>query len=171
MSKTKLSNREEFPTNTFIEELGSTIKLKKKDSTVLSKNHSLIDKTTGEIIDLGTTIGTTQIVDSTQFYKIYCRNIRIEYNLSTKAEKLFYLLATEIDYNNCVYFDCSKDFQKIGYKSKVTCYQALKELLDKQILRKRDRINQFWVNPILVCKSDRYTLYKRYLKREKGSSE
>jgi len=152
-----------YESNPFTVELKGKMYLQPRANTIIAKGQSIVDMTTGEILDEGILIGKRKIVDKSQFAKIYASEIMALYELSKTAMNIFLYLTKIMDYDNKAYFSYVKDLKKVGYKSKGTAYRAIKELVNSDIIAPSNMVNVWWLNPGIVCKGERFAKYTEYV--------
>jgi len=169
MEKETKGLAKKYESNPFVFELQGRMYLQPRTNTIIAKGQSIVDMTTGEIVNEGIVIGKRKIVDKSQFAKIYASEIKILYELSRTAMNIFLYLTKHMDYENKAYFSYVKDLEKIGYKSKGTAYRAIKELVDANIIAPSVMINFWWLNPAIVCKGERFAKYTEYVVAKDGS--
>ena len=83
------SLEQRYETNPFIVELKGKMYLQPRANTIIAKGQSIVDTSTGEIIDESLLIGKRRIVDKSQFAKIYASEIGVLYDLSKTAQNVF----------------------------------------------------------------------------------
>ena len=165
-----LSTIAKYSVNPFISELKGKMYLQPRANTIIAKGQSIVDTVTGEIIDESVLVGRRKIVDKSQFAKIYCSEIALLFNLSKCATNVFLHLVKVLEYNNKAYFSYRKEHKKVGYSSYVTCYNGLLELIRAGIIAADTRENFYWLNPIIVCKGERFAIYKEYVTEDEANS-
>lgn len=170
MSKKETSLTEKHETNPFIIELKGKMFLQPRANTIIAKGQSIVDTSTGEIIDESLLIGKRKIVDKSQFAKIYASSIGTLYDLSKTAQNVFLYLTKVMDYDNKAYFSYVNDIKKIGYKSKGTVYNAIKELVNRDIIAPSTMTNVYWLNPTIVCKGERFAIYTEFVVGKDGEN-
>lgn len=158
-----------FKTNPFIGELDGVMFLKPKATTILAKDEAVIDQTTGEIKrgkDL--LIGRRKVVDKSQFAKIYMDKIADIMRLSKSAVKVLVYLSGKMDYDNKAFLNAKDDYEKIGYKTSQVVSKGLKELISKGIIAISNMPGFYWLNPIYVCKGERFSIYDEWITEEEA---
>jgi len=163
------SNIKKYEQNPFIMELKGRMFLQPRADTIIAKGQSIVDLTTGEIVENGVLIGKRKVVDKSQFAKIYASEIGILYELSQAGKNVFLYLTKIMDYDNRAYFNYFKEYSKLGYKSFKTCYNGLLELIKKHIIAADIRENTYWLNPTIVCRGERFAKYTEYVVGKDGS--
>ena len=164
---TELERHEKNP---FIVELKGKMFLQPRANTIIAKGQSIVDTSTGEVIDESVIIGKRKIVDKSQFAKIYASSIATLYELSKKAQNVFLYLTKVMDYDNRAYFNYYKEHTKIGYKSYVPCYNGILELVNANIIAIDIRENTYWLNPTIVCKGERFAMYTEFVVGNDGEN-
>ena len=169
--KTNVSLSDKFESNPFMVELKGKMFLQPRANMIIAKGESIMNTETGEVLKDNTLIGRRKIVDKSQFAKIYASEIGILYELSRTAQNVFLYLTKVMDYDNKAYFSYVNDLQKVGYKSKGSVYNALKELVQSNIIAPSSMTNFYWMNPAIVCKGERFAKYTEYLTEEEAKRE
>ena len=157
-----------FETNPFVVELKGKMYLQPRANTIIAKGQSIVDTSTGEIIEESVLIGRRKIVDKSQFAKIYASEIGVLYELSKTAQNVFLYLTKVMDYDNKAYINSEKDCSKIGYKSSLSIIKGLKELIKNNIIAPAIMQGWYWLNPRLVCKGERFAKYVEYVVGQDG---
>ena len=143
--------------------------LQPRANAIIAKGQSIIDTTTGEIIKESVLIGRRKIVDKSQFAKIYASEIAMLYELSKTAQNVFLYLTTKVmDYDNRVYFNYKREFNKIGYSAHTAPLKGLRELIKNNIIACDVREHTYWLNPTIVCKGERFAKYIEYVVGKDG---
>lgn len=168
-NKVSLTNK--FDENPFMVQLKGKMFLQPRANMIIAKGENLINTETGEVLKENTLIGRRKVVDKSQFAKIYASEIGTLYDLSKTAQNVFLYLTKVMDYDNKAYFSYVNDLKKIGYKSSGTIYRALKELVKKNIIAPSTMSNIWWLNPVIVCKGERFAKYTEFLTEEEAKRE
>lgn len=168
--KKGLSTQVKYETNPFMIELKGKMYLQPRANTIIAKGESIVDTTTGQVIDDTVLMGRRKVVDKSQFAKIYASEIGNLFDLSRSAINVFMYLTKVMDYDQRAYFNYFKEFSKVGYKSFNPCYKGIVELLNNQIIALDVRENTYWLNPTIVCKGERFAIYTEYITKEKAES-
>lgn len=168
--KKGLSTQVKYETNPFMIELRGKMYLQPRANTIIAKGESIVDTTTGQVIDDTVLMGRRKVVDKSQFAKIYASEIGNLFDLSRSAINVFMYLTKVMDYDQRAYFNYFKEFSKVGYKSFNPCYKGIVELLNNQIIALDVRENTYWLNPTIVCKGERFAIYTEYITKEKAES-
>lgn len=163
MELISLKNVQGSETNPFMLELQGKMYLQPRANAIIAKGQSIIDTTTGEILDDGVLIGRRKIVDKSQFAKIYASEIGQLYDLSKPAQNVFLHLTKIMDYDNKAIFNYQKEYQKLGYKTEVSPLKGLRELITRGIIAPHIVNNIYWLNPAIVCKGERFAKYTEYI--------
>lgn len=167
----KVSLADKFDSNPFTLELKGKMYLQPRANMIIAKGENLVNTNTGEVLKEKTIIGRRKVVDKSQFAKIYASEIGTLYDLSKTAQNVFLYLTKVMDYDNKAYFSYVNDLKKIGYKSSGTIYRALKELVRKNIVAPSTMANTWWLNPVIVCKGERFAKYTEFLTEEEARRE
>jgi len=156
-------------TNPFIVELTGRMYLQPRANTIIAKGHSIVDLTTGEILEDGILIGKRKVVDKSQFAKIYASEIGILYELSQAGKNVFLYLTKVMDYENKAIFNSETEYKKAGYKTTKPVHKGLKELIKAHIIAAHSIRGIWWLNPTIVCKGERFAKYTEYVVGKDGS--
>ena len=157
-----------YENNPFIKELEGKMYLQPRANTVIARGEKLVSTETGEVLKDEMLLGRRKYVDKSQFAKIYCTEIGILYELSKTATNVFFYLTKVMTYDNEAYLNVEREHEKVGYKSKLSVTKAIKELITKNILAKSYKVHHYWLNPLVVCKGERFAKYYEYVIDETG---
>lgn len=159
-----------FDHNPFVKELNGVMYIQPRANIILSEGEAIVDVDTGEISKERKLIGRQKMVDKSDFTKIYAKSIGTIMEFSPNTVKVLMYLLAKVDYENKVIFSYNKDFAKLGYKSPISVYKGMCELLKHKIIALHDITNIWWVNPLFVCKGERFATYTEYVKGKGGTS-
>lgn len=154
----KYSTKKKYESNPFMVELKGKMYLQPKANAIIAKGQSIVDTSTGEIIDESVLIGRRKIVDKSQFAKIYASEIGLLYDLSKTAQKVFMYLVSKMDYENKAIFRWKEIYKNYG-----TAYKGIVELIKHDIVAPSDIQNIYWLNPTIVCKGERFAMYTEFV--------
>lgn len=165
MSKNKNlgSLEKKYENNPFVLELKDKMYLQPRANSIIAKGQSIVDTDTGEIVQDSVLIGRRKYVDKSQFAKIYASEIGVLYDLTKTAQNVFLYLTKIMDYENKAYFNYSLHYKKIGYKSKTAPLKGLRELIGRNIIAPHENTHNYWLNPTIVCKGERFAKYTEYV--------
>lgn len=155
-----------FESNPFVLELKGKMYLQAKNNTIVAKGDAIIDTITGEIKTEQVLMGSRKIVDKSQFAKIYVSELSMLLELSKKSMNVLLYLMKNMDYDNKVYFHYDNDKLKAGYSSKTPIISGLRELIANNIIASTHMLHWYWINPIYVCKGERFSKYTEYVTTE-----
>lgn len=144
-------------------ELKGKMYLQPKANAIIAKGQSIVDTSTGEVIDESIIIGRRKIVDKSQFAKLYASEIGILYELSKAGQNVFLYLSKIMDYDNKAYFNYNLHYNKLGYKSKTAPLKGLRELINRNIIAPHENIHNYWINPTILCKGERFAKYTEFV--------
>ena len=134
--------------------------LQPKADVALAKGEAIVNEFTGELVKHGDVlIGRRKIVDRTTFAKIYFGEMATIYDLSKCAYQVLLYVAKKMDYDNKVIINAKDASKEIGYKQYQPVSRGLRELVDKNILAVGQILGVYWVNPLFICKRDRFAMY------------
>lgn len=160
-----------YETNPFILELKGKMYLQPKANTIIAKGQEIIDTITGEVIQDSVLIGRRKIVDKSQFAKIYYEGVSMMIGISKPAMNVLVYIMTKMDFEQKVYINTEKDSEKVGYKSPVSVLKGLKELINLGVIAKASMPSWYWINPIYICKGERFAIYTEYVTSERHEKD
>ena len=126
-----------------------------------------VNPNTGEV--LGVTSFVRQVeVDEDQFVKIYLKNFKSFFDLSTSAFRVFgYLVKNLVPGKDMVLFDLESAKEYTKYNSKSTIYIGLTELLRAGIIARGWSDSIYFINPMCLFNGNRLTYVKTYVRKRK----
>ena len=152
-----------------VEEINQNIVKRYRTATKTGEKAILqaIDTNTGEI--LGHTQFIRQIeVDEDKFAKFYLSNFSSFFDLKPSAIKVFGYILEQLTPNrdsfNFYMEDC---LEFTGYKSKVSVFKGLTQLIKSGIIARGRTEYEYYINPMVVFNGNRITFAKTYVKRKK----
>lgn len=157
--------------NPFIVELKGKMYLQPKANVVLAQGEAIIDKVTGEIKDDSVLMGKRRVVDKSHFAKLYASEIGLLYELSKPAINVFLYVSKIMDYENKALFNYASEYKRLGYKSHNPALKGIKELIVNGILYPHEINMVWWVNPVVICKGERFAKYIEYVTKEYAEKE
>lgn len=168
----RLNEIEKYINNPFYQELNGKMYIQPRANTIIAKNQALVDTETGEVIrDEQMLIGKRKYVDRSHFAKIYFTEIGEILSLSPRAIKLLIYISKIMDYEQKAYLNYNKIHEKVGYRNYHQVLTGVRELLTKKIIAASDMEHWYWINPIYICKGERFSKYTEYvLKPDNHSS-
>lgn len=159
-------------TNPFILQLKGKMYLQPRANTIVAKNEAIIDVTTNTVLrGEQSLLGRRKIVDKSEFAKIYFSELATIMGLSKTALNVLIFLMQKMDYDNKVLFQYTSEYKKVGYNTKGPCYKGISELLKSNIIALHIIEGVYWVNPIYVCKGERFAKYTEYVTEEYAERE
>lgn len=108
--------------------------------------------TTGEVTLAKQLVGQQQLYDSSDFIKFYQPDILC--SLSQPAVIIFAYIATNLRFGGIVTIHPKEAAAFANYKNLSSISRAINELLQKDVIRKKDR-NEYWVNPNIIYRGQR----------------
>lgn len=128
-------------------------KTKRKKFINASKpeNVEYIDTKTGEVRQMVNLIGHTELVDSTDFVKLYDSDALM--CLSLCGVRVLLYVMSEMRYNETITFDNDKCAEYVS-GSRHYVYRGKKELEDSDIIRKA-KGSTYYINPNVIYKGNR----------------
>ena len=158
--------------NPFIQELGGKMYLKPKANVIIAKGEAILDQTTGELKREGDVlIGRRRVVDRTEFAKVYFGEIATIYDLNKAAMNVLMYLAKTMDYEQKAFLNASTDYEKIGYKKRHTVNLGITNLINKDIIAIGHTTGYYWMNPLYICKGERFAKYTEWVTEERAASD
>lgn len=167
----KLSELQKNWTNPFILDLQGRMFLQPKPNTVIAKGEQIVDTTTGEVIKDTVLIGRRKVVDRTEFAKLYFTELKTIYELSRCAYNVLMYIAKRMDFENKVILSAESEYQTLGYKQALPVRNGLRELASKGIIAGGPIPSMYWVNPIFICKGERFAMYTEYVTEDLDSQQ
>lgn len=155
-----------YETNPFVLELKGRMYLQPKPNTIIAKGEQIVDTATGEIIEDSVLMGRRKVVDRSQFAKIYFSQIQAIFDLSRTAMKVLIRISEKMGFDTMVLFNAKQEAPKLGYKTQQAVQNALRELLTCGIIAQTTIPSVYWVNPLYICKGERFALYLEYTTKE-----
>lgn len=104
-------------------------------------------------------------VETEDFIKVFTKNLRILFDLTPAAIKLFCYLATEVKYEDKVYLNKVECLEYTGFK-KSTLFKAIKELKENNIIADTNAVSWYYINPAIFYKGSRISLIEQYVDKE-----
>lgn len=107
-----------------------------------------------------------QRVDNEEFTKIFNNYLKVVFNLSSKALKLFQYFIIALKFNDeRVIFDPKEAARITGYSSKQTILRALAELISAEIIARSAAPNIYFINPKAFVKGNRLDMIKTWVQK------
>lgn len=154
-----ISIHEVFNHNPFLSNLSSQ-KLKSKNVVVGQTSKVLIDSETGEL-EGHTVIMKREEKDPEQFVKFYMENLKLFFNISPRAMKVFaYIVSVTKPNMDTIYFDMEDCKKYTGINSKTTALTALSELLTNDFLAISTKKYLYFINPSIFFNGNRVTFIR-----------
>lgn len=124
--------------------------------TTRFKERELVDGE-GEVLKFKEKFELLPYMDNASFVKLFKGNYDMLKGLSSAGFNFFFYMTEFLLEKNhyFIYVDVDKVAEKMGYKTRKSVYDALIELLNLDILRKKTGEGFFWVNPSVVFRGDR----------------
>lgn len=160
-----------YETNPFVVELKGRMYLQPKANTIVAKGQEIIDTATGQVVRDSVLMGRRRVVDKSQFAKVYAEGVKLILDLSKPAVNVLAYIMTKMDFEQKVYLNTEKDSEKVGYKSALSVTKGLKELIQRGVIAPASMPSWYWVNPIYVCKGERFAVYTEFVTRERHEKD
>lgn len=145
-----------------------------KNGNVSSAITDYVNTVTGEVSEIKSIEGgkifyKKKIVDSSTYTKIYNKNIKEMFSLSSTALKLFGYFMSQIDFRDkegMIYMSLEDAIAFCDYEdsSRSMIYKGLSELILKGFICKTVRPWTFYLNPKYVHNGDRIGIFEEYIK-------
>jgi len=121
----------------------------------------------------GELVGHTQfirqiVVDEKQFAKFYLSNFSAFFDLKPSAIKVFGYILEQLKPNKDSFEFYMEDcLEFTGYKSKVSVFKGLTQLIKNHIIARGRTEYHYFINPMIVFNGNRITFAKTYVKKKK----
>jgi hypothetical protein len=167
MDYNKLTNFSTNKTNPFLDETFNQVVKGEKIIYSGKRPDVIIDGETGEI--KGESFFRRKVkVDKATFGKIYILNLKLWYDLSKSAMKVFGYIMENIRYNSDMFlFDLESCKDYTGYSAKNTIFNAISELIENKFIARTRTSNVYFINPSIFFNGDRLILFTEIEKNEK----
>jgi len=144
--------------NPFLMETETHIKLESKEIIVGNQDGEFMVNSKREY--LGKTIfAKRQVVDTTQFAKIYLSSVPAFFNLSKSGIRLFgYVLKVVKPNSDHFYFELDECMEITGYKSDKSVWKGISELLEFKFIARSKKSYKYYINPTIFFNGDRKKL-------------
>ncbi len=159
-----------YEKNPFVVELKGRMYLQPKPNTIIARGEQIVDTTTGEVVEDSVLMGRRKVVDRSQFAKIYFSQVQSIFDLSRTAIKVLISISEKMGFDTMVLFNAKHEAPKLGYKTQQAVQNALRELLTCGIIAQTTIPSVYWVNPLYICKGERFALYLEYTTKEYAAS-
>lgn len=110
------------------------------------------DKETGEIKTATPFVGGDRFRDTTDFVKVYEPKMLI--GMSKTAYNVLLYMMSRMNFEGYVEFKYAQCKKEIGYKDNKSIYNAICELVKKDIIRPKDE-GGYWFNPNIIYRGQR----------------
>lgn len=172
MEKKPKSHLVKYKENPFLEEFEIKLKTKLIKSGL---SDSLVDEKTGELVAYSA-IHKIEMHDEEQFIKVFRKHNYMIFELSKRAIKVMeYIFSEAQKYPNqdVIYLSTEgalEYFKKVSKScGKSTYMLALKEIVERGVLAKKNEVNRYFINPEVFFNGDRafFLTELRKTRREK----
>lgn len=160
-----------FDHNPFVRELNGVMYIQPRANVILSQGEAIVDVETGEVSKERKLIGRQKMVDKSEFTKVYAKSIGLLMEFAPNTIKVLVYLLGKVDYENKVIFSYTKDYSRLGYKTHNSVYKGLLELLENKVIAPHCYSDIWWINPLFVCKGERFATYTEYVKSKDGTTQ
>jgi hypothetical protein len=162
---TNISRRgmEKHTTNPFLAEVADATHTRVKKITS-NGEMMMVSRDSGEVV-AGAGFWHTQLVDKTQFVKLYINGVKAFSCLSSAGTRVFELMYREIQANigkDRIYMSFQAIDQDKDKISEATYYRGMKELVEKNFLAETTIQGFYFVNPDHLWNGDRLAFVKEY---------
>lgn len=157
-----------YKENPFIKKLGDpgVMMIRPRQNSVIAKAEGIIDLDTGEIQKDMLLMGRRKLVDKASFTKVYAQNIGFLFDLSKACQKIFrYVLENLMPgADNMVILNPTQVCESEGIV-RTTYDRGIKPLLYHEVIAKSINIHTYFVNPVFICKGERFAMYTEYVQK------
>lgn len=161
--------KQRFKVNPFLKELNGVMYVQPRAATVLKKDEKVISSN-GEVLKGSKMLmGRQKLVDKSEFTKIYVKSIGVLMDLKPNTVKVLMYLVGKTDYENKAYLNYYEDYKELKYKNHVSVYKGLLELVEYNMIAPAIYPHFWWINPLLICKGERFAIYTEYVKSKGGT--
>jgi len=160
----KLSDYEQFTHNPFING-NSILPIKRRNTTIGSKDHILINDKTGEVGGI-VAIHRVEEVDSETFIKIYTKELKDLFSLKPNAMKILsYILSIIPPNKDKILFDIDECKKYTGYSASSTILDGLSVLIENSIIARTEKTYIYYINPNIIFNGNRMVLINEYRRK------
>jgi hypothetical protein len=132
-----------------------------KEVTRNIKNQSelAVHTKTGELFELMPVKSLTTLTDSLTFTKVYTNSLSTISDLTVPGLKLLcYIMKNLKPGKDCIKLRADMCNKYCGYKTKLSYYKGLEELLEKNLIFRTEDEYEFWININYFFNGDRLNL-------------
>lgn len=142
-----------FETNPSVENIEG---IKEVTRSIKNKSELVVNAKTGELFEQFPVKSLTVLVDSLQYTKVYSNSIDSISDLTVPALKLLCYIMKYLKPNkDMIKLKADNCNKYCGYKTKVSFYKGLEELLDKKFIYRTEDEHEFWINVNYFFNGDR----------------
>lgn len=160
-------NSPEYRENPFMQELGKPgiMMIRPKQNSVIAKSEGILDLDTGEVQKDILLMGRRKFVDKTDFTKIYSKNIGFIFDLSRSTQKVFRYILENLTYAENMVILNPNEVSRIENMGRSTYDRSINSLLHKKVIAKSINLHMYYVNPVFICKGERFAMYTEYVQK------
>ena len=159
-----------YPENPFMAE----VKTRSRRITNRRGDMMLVNTESGEVAAPIAGFWESEVVDATQFVKLFVNGVKALKELTSAGTKVFEILYYKVQDaigKDSVYLSFTGIKQQITPISMSTYKRGLAELIDKKFLAATPEQGRFWLNPDFVFNGDRLAFVKAYRKAPENPAE
>lgn len=169
MTKDVIQKKREVPEykeNPFLKDLANpgVMMVKPKQNSFIAKSEGIIDFDTGEVQKDALLLARRKFVDQAEFAKIYAKNVGFIFDLSKSTQKVFRYLLEGLKYDNTVILNPNQTCESEGIV-RTTFDRAVKNLLHYKVIAKSINVHIYFVNPVFICKGERFAMYTEFRRK------
>lgn len=159
----RLSDMQKYEENPFYEETFYKMQLGKTWTKHVGAGVGSFTNSSGDT-SRSHILAESGFYDKEEFVKYYARNIKEAYGLSTMAMKVFGYFADNLKKDDSeVYLHLPDVIKFCGYKTHVSVYKGLTELVSNNIIAMSEKSNIWYINPSFMFNGDRFTIIKDFM--------
>lgn len=136
---------------------------KKKKMVAVDESRKIVDIKTGEQSAILHNFSVTH--EEVNFIKVYRNNIKRLFSLSEIGMKMFFFCCYQLRNNNDVVYLSSKEFVEwSGYKSRKSCYDGLKNLIENEFIIGTSQRDFYFINYDIFFNGNRLNVKSEFRK-------
>lgn len=158
----KLTSFEKNRANPFMEETKTHVLVGRKQILMGNRDTDFMVNKDGETIG-HSVFAKVQKIDKAQFAKIYVNNLSAWFNLSKTGIKVFaYVLQAVKPNTDYFLFDLEEAMEVSGYKSDVSIWKGMSELLRSKFIARSTKSYLYYINPTIFFNGDRISFINSF---------
>ena len=159
-----MKNKTKLQENPFNKSVMKTFFFKTNSETgmIESKTKMLLDANSGETTEVSLIVKKELVFDNQRFNKVYTPALELMMDLPQEANKLMLFIMTGIERDkDYIILDKQGFLQRFNYKTSMSLYKGIDELLAKGVIALSTITNKYWINPYYFFNGDRTKLIKK----------